>query len=346
MAPKVSVIVPNYNHAPYLKQRLDSIFNQTFQDFEVIILDDCSTDNSKEIIEQYRSTPKVSHIAYNERNSGSPFKQWTKGFDLAQGEYIWIAESDDWAEPIFLETLIQPLENNTETILAFSASVINQDSTIIKAFSTETTLDGKSFIKKRMILENGIPNASAVLFRKKILCQISDDYQDFQGSGDCLFWIYLCEQGNVFFTPILMNHFRQHNHNTTTKCLINGTKFEEAFKINLYLKKKHYISNRERKYLALRKIESINEIEKQVNFERNQVKNIWKQPFFCYPIESRLMWLKIMILSLFFKLHIKKDAKDVPQQMASSLPLVFIIWKLFLLPHTNIRLFLLGRNSK
>ena len=45
--PLVSVIVPNYNHAPYLRQRLDSIFNQTFQDFEVIILDDCSTDNCK-----------------------------------------------------------------------------------------------------------------------------------------------------------------------------------------------------------------------------------------------------------------------------------------------------------
>ena len=51
--PQVSVIVPNYNHAPYLRQRLDSIFNQNFQDFEVIILDDCSTDNSKEIIEEY-----------------------------------------------------------------------------------------------------------------------------------------------------------------------------------------------------------------------------------------------------------------------------------------------------
>ena len=110
--PLVSVIVPNYNHAPFLRLRLDSIFNQTFQDFEVIILDDCSTDNSKEIIEEYRNRPQVSHVVYNETNSGSPFKQWAKGFDLAQGEYIWIAESDDWAELAFLEVFISVLTKN------------------------------------------------------------------------------------------------------------------------------------------------------------------------------------------------------------------------------------------
>lgn len=69
--PKVSVIIPNYNHSSYLKERIDSILNQTFQNFEVIILDDCSTDNSKEIIELYRDHTKVSHIVYNEKNSGS-----------------------------------------------------------------------------------------------------------------------------------------------------------------------------------------------------------------------------------------------------------------------------------
>jgi len=49
--PKVSVIVPNYNHAPYLKQRIDSILAQSYQDFELILLDDCSTDNSREMLD-------------------------------------------------------------------------------------------------------------------------------------------------------------------------------------------------------------------------------------------------------------------------------------------------------
>ena len=82
--PKVSVIVPNYNHAPYLKRRIDSILNQTYQDFELILLDDCSTDNSAEVLNEYASNPKVSHVVINEINSGSTFKQWDKGFALAK----------------------------------------------------------------------------------------------------------------------------------------------------------------------------------------------------------------------------------------------------------------------
>ena len=58
--PTVSVIVPNYNHAPYLKQRIDSILGQTYQDFELILLDDCSTDGSREVLEQYRSDPLLA----------------------------------------------------------------------------------------------------------------------------------------------------------------------------------------------------------------------------------------------------------------------------------------------
>ncbi|ENV48656.1 hypothetical protein P255_00165 [Acinetobacter brisouii CIP 110357] len=73
---KVSVIIPNYNHHKFLHARLDSILKQTYQNFEIIILDDCSTDESRDIIELYRNHPKVSHIIYNTKNSGSSFIQW------------------------------------------------------------------------------------------------------------------------------------------------------------------------------------------------------------------------------------------------------------------------------
>ena len=82
MPPKVSIIVPNYNHARFLTQRLESIFNQTYQDFEVILLDDGSTDNSVEILEKYGKNDKVSALIFNIENSGSTFKQWVKGIGV------------------------------------------------------------------------------------------------------------------------------------------------------------------------------------------------------------------------------------------------------------------------
>ena len=83
--PKLSVIVPSYNNGHFLRERIDSILNQSFQDFELIFLDDCSTDNSVAILREYEAHPRVSALVTNARNSGSPFPQWQRGLDLAVG---------------------------------------------------------------------------------------------------------------------------------------------------------------------------------------------------------------------------------------------------------------------
>ena len=115
----VSIILPNYNHAKFLKERLYSVFNQTYKMFEVIILDDCSTDDSVAILNEFKDHPKVSHYILNKKNTGSPFLQWKKGIDLAVGKYIWIAESDDSCNLDFLEKQIQLLEEkNGEVTVA------------------------------------------------------------------------------------------------------------------------------------------------------------------------------------------------------------------------------------
>lgn len=71
--PLVSVIIPNYNHARFLDERIQSVINQTYQNFELIILDDNSTDNSVEVMNQYKDDPHVSQIVVNEVNSGSTY---------------------------------------------------------------------------------------------------------------------------------------------------------------------------------------------------------------------------------------------------------------------------------
>ena len=71
---------------------MDSILAQTYEDYEIIILDDYSTDSSKSVIEQYRSNEKVTVVAFNDHNTGSAFVQWKKGIELAKGKYVWIAK--------------------------------------------------------------------------------------------------------------------------------------------------------------------------------------------------------------------------------------------------------------
>lgn len=120
--PLVSVIIPNYNHARFLDQRLQSVLNQTYRNIEVIILDDCSTDNSLEVIEKYRSDARIADVIVNEKNSGNTFLQWDKGIHLAQGELVWIAESDDYCELNMLEELVKAYYKKRGTVLAYSTS--------------------------------------------------------------------------------------------------------------------------------------------------------------------------------------------------------------------------------
>jgi len=94
--PLVTVVVPNYNHAKYLKKRLNSIYKQTYKNIEVILLDDCSTDTSRSILSKYAKKHKNNtKTIFNTKNSGGVFYQWARALESAHGDFIWIAESDD-----------------------------------------------------------------------------------------------------------------------------------------------------------------------------------------------------------------------------------------------------------
>ncbi|MDR1583934.1 MAG: glycosyltransferase family 2 protein, partial [Prevotellaceae bacterium] len=169
--PKISVIVPNYNHALYLPQRIESILQQTCQDFELILLDDCSTDNSREIIEQYGNHPKVSHVIFNEKNSSSPFAQWNRGIEMAKGEYVWIAESDDWADVDFLQVLTEQMDRHPNVVLAYTlARYMNQKGTSelwsLEETGSITSFEGIQFIRNYLLFANVVYNVSMTLFRR------------------------------------------------------------------------------------------------------------------------------------------------------------------------------------
>lgn len=248
--PYVSVIIPNYCHSKYLDQRIHSVLNQTYQNFELIILDDCSPDNgaSKAVIEQYRSNPHVSHIVYNETNSGSTFKQWNRGFELATGELIWIAESDDYCDSAFLESAVSAYCNHENVSVVFCTSqLVDEIGNIIppiynKQIDENRFYTGSDFIKRRMFRCNAIVNASSAIFSKDVVLKIDKNYMNYVAAGDYLFWVHLAEMGNVIHLTPPHNYFRQHRNKVSPRKLIDGTVTREVFRIISYLKDKGYIS--------------------------------------------------------------------------------------------------------
>ncbi|MBW4470413.1 MAG: glycosyltransferase [Stenomitos rutilans HA7619-LM2] len=118
--PKVSIVVVNYNYSKYLDERIQSFLNQTYLDFELLIIDNGSTDKSVEIIEKYRKDPRVSVRYYSENEP--PFKRWNDGVDSTQGEYVMIAASDDSCDPRLLEKLVEKLDNHPSVGFAYAQS--------------------------------------------------------------------------------------------------------------------------------------------------------------------------------------------------------------------------------
>lgn len=219
----VSVIVPNYNHARFLGQRLDTVLNQSFRDFELIILDDCSSDESRALIEQYRNRPGVKHVIYNETNSGSTFRQWQKGISLASGKYIWIAESDDYADPGFLAAAVAELDRGADLFYCRSVRVdeegkecgdMNKWYADISAGKWLSGYEASAAeeLNTALVLKNTIVNASAVLFRRSD--KIGNYLEQLEGMrycGDWLFWLmYLHDSMKISYSVRVSNYFRIH----------------------------------------------------------------------------------------------------------------------------------------
>lgn len=253
MSPEVSVIIPNFNHARFLDERIRSVLDQTFPDFEVVILDDCSADDSLKVIERYRDNPKVSIIAVNEKNSGLPCSQWRKGIELAKGELIWIAESDDSCSADFLAVNVSSFKEDPECVISFSRSVkVDSSGNSLgecveqKPLKKDLMMDGKEVLRKYLWRRNIVVNASGCVFRKDAALSVPDAYTRMRGNGDWLLWIQLAEIGKVAFHSEMRNRFRQHSSGTTKSLVTRAEPILEMLDIQDYLYNKGYSSRLKR----------------------------------------------------------------------------------------------------
>ena len=228
--PLVSVIVPCYMHADYLEERLHSISGQTYDRLEVILLDDGSDDGSREILEKWEKKFINVKICMNEAHTGKVFGQWQKGIRMAQGELIWIAESDDSCLPDLLEHLV-PFFAHECVMLAFAGSDFVRDGkTVWTSEEYLANLDGfswdrdfimssREFVRRGFGILNVIPNVSACVFRNtgEISKGLSETLDSMHLCGDWLFYLSLLRGGYAAYSSRSRNFYRIHENSTSSK---------------------------------------------------------------------------------------------------------------------------------
>jgi glycosyltransferase involved in cell wall biosynthesis/predicted nucleic acid-binding Zn-ribbon protein len=227
LMPKVSVIVPNYNHGSFLRRRLDSIYGQTYQNFEVLLLDDCSSDQSRSVLDAYAARhAEITRTFCNDRNSASAFRQWAEGIKHATGQLIWIAESDDFCDDRFLEVLVRSFDDEAVLLAYGNCVFVDKDEVPIpnefERYMSDLECAEKwngpyietahNEVGSALGIKNTIPNASGVLFRRPIDMPLLEDesWLSMRVAGDWVFYLHILRGGKIAYNPKAINFFRRY----------------------------------------------------------------------------------------------------------------------------------------
>lgn len=228
----ISVAVPCYNHAAFIEERLASIVAQRRAIDEIIVIDDASTDGSLDRVRAFAErSPVPIEVVARQTNSGSPFSAWAEGAAMARGELLWIAESDDLADPRLLERLAPFLERDPRVVLAYcQSSVIGPqgerladdhlfytDEIDPRRWESPYLVDGETEIRTALAIKNTIPNVSGVLFRRDALAEVAPAIVGDRYCGDWRAYALLAARGWIGFSPEPLNAARRHGRNATAE---------------------------------------------------------------------------------------------------------------------------------
>jgi len=229
--PKVSVLIPAYNYGHYISEAIDSVLEQTFDDFELIIVDNNSEDNTVELVSEYMKKDSRVSIHVNQENIGM-YRNYNQALALASGEYIKFLNADDKFEPTLLEKFVDTLDKYEGISLVTSKRQYFGDKTDI----LEAGFTGEQ--NKEVILEkcfkegNIIGEPTTVMFRRKHL-NVGTFNIDLKMFADFDMWIKLLEVGNVYFVDEVLSYFRIHE-TQGTKYLNDEIKKSSVNKFQFY----------------------------------------------------------------------------------------------------------------
>lgn len=234
---KVSAVIPNYNYANYIIERIDSILQQTYPIYELVIIDDKSTDNSVEVIDKKLkkvqkkySDLKVSFIK-RDTNSGNVFCGWQNAFKYSTGDFLWICEADDSCSPLFLENVMKGFDN-PNTILSYCESLTMDENNVILMKDLREWIDifqtgkwnedydntGDMELASTLCINNTIANVSGAVFRKLPSVNFEEmlkTAQTFRLAGDWYFYTKVLEHGDIHYCKTSLNYHRMQSKSVT-----------------------------------------------------------------------------------------------------------------------------------
>jgi glycosyltransferase involved in cell wall biosynthesis len=201
----ISILMPAYNCEKFVKQAIDSILNQSYTHFELLIADDCSTDTTKKIMDSY-DDERIKRF-HNEKNLGY-LKASNKLFKECQGEYITFQDADDYADKDRLKKLKQFLDENSE-IACVGSNIVKVDPENKEFYKTKYPLNDDKiragFLEYRIVM-----TGSALMLRNKVIetCGVYNEYFDRIGSKDTYLYSYILEKFKVANLPEHLYYYR------------------------------------------------------------------------------------------------------------------------------------------
>ena len=274
--PKVSVLMSVYNGERYLREAIDSILNQTFQDFEFIIIDDGSTDHSPQILNSYED-PRIRLIT-NERNIGLS-RSLNIGIDLCCGEYIARMDTDDISYPQRIRTQLNYLKLRKDiVVLASSADVYENEVQVMDAWLHTIGKDeyknlSSDYLRTKLLFGNPVIHPS-VMLRGEILKEVRYD-ESIQAAQDFKLWVDICDKHNIAILPKPLLVYRAHISQISRARGILQGECERAI-LSQQLEKLG-ISTSEEELLLHQSLKKINWLKKSELMDRALIQNWLKK---------------------------------------------------------------------
>ncbi|MCX6786448.1 MAG: glycosyltransferase [Candidatus Kaiserbacteria bacterium] len=237
---KVSIIIPTYNAEKFLDKAVESVLVQTFKDWELIIVDDCSKDNTREIVKDWEAKDERIHSIFLNENSGTPAHPKNVGIEIAEGEYIAYLDQDDAWLPEKLRKQVNILDHNSQVgFLSCEAFIVNESGKILNR-KIILNIPESGELLPAILCTNFMFSNSSLMIRRKVIeqCGPRDERPEIGGAEDLEYQFRVAVAGyhfHIIHEPLYKYRVHKNNLSRNRENALHGAMARYKY-IDIYKK--------------------------------------------------------------------------------------------------------------